>query len=87
MKESMERRYGKKQLLSMVNDIQAETWIGQNSKPCPHCNAPIEVKVLNSNCIFLNTYSIFFIHRKRMGATKCLALVAALSFAGCALFN
>ena len=60
MKESMERRYGKKQLLSMVNDIQAETWIGQNSKPCPHCNAPIEVKVLNSNCIFLNTYSIFF---------------------------
>jgi hypothetical protein len=43
-KESMEKRYGKKQLISMVNEIQAETWIGQNSKPCPHCNAPIEVK-------------------------------------------
>lgn len=44
-KEAMEKRYGKKQLMSMVNDIQAETWIGQNSKPCPHCNAPIEVKL------------------------------------------
>lgn len=43
-KENMERKYGKKQLLSMINDIQAETWIGQNSKPCPHCSAPIEVR-------------------------------------------
>ncbi|KAI9554843.1 hypothetical protein GHT06_020120 [Daphnia sinensis] len=43
-KVDMEKRYGKKQLISMINDIQAETWIGQNSKPCPHCNAPIEKK-------------------------------------------
>lgn len=42
-KEDLERRYGKKQLLTMINDIQAEAWIGQNSKQCPHCNAPIEV--------------------------------------------
>lgn len=51
-KESMERKYGKKQLLSMINDIQAETWIGKNSKPCPHCSAPIEVRfyIKQSKC-------------------------------------
>jgi uncharacterized protein with PIN domain len=48
-KENMEKRYGKKQLIIMVNEIQAETWIGQNSKQCPHCNAPIEVLNLHNN--------------------------------------
>lgn len=42
-KENLERRYGKKQLLAVVDNIQAETWIVKHSKKCPHCGAPIEV--------------------------------------------
>jgi len=42
-KENLERRYGKKQLLALIDNIQTEKWIGQHSKKCPHCGAPIEV--------------------------------------------
>ena len=83
----MERRYGKKQLQSMINDIQAETWIGENSKPCPHCNAPIEVFQFIYSFVFkliLNDYQLI---RKKMDATKCRALVAALTSVGCACRN
>ena len=42
-KIALERRYGRKQLLTLVDDIQTASWMGQNSKQCPHCKAHIEV--------------------------------------------
>merc|ERR1712179_551682 len=41
-KTAMERRYGKKQLETLVDDIQTASWMGKNSKQCPHCKAHIE---------------------------------------------
>ena len=43
-KDAMERRYGKKQLETLVDEIQTASWMGKNSKQCPHCKAHIEVK-------------------------------------------
>ena len=42
-KEELERRYGKKQMLTLVDDTLAATWLDDNSKKCPHCKTPIEV--------------------------------------------
>lgn len=66
-KEALERRYGKKQLLSMINDIQAEAWIGQNSKQCPHCNAPIEVYRTILELLFESEHLYF---QKKDGCNK-----------------
>ena len=44
-KAQLEKRYGKKQVLTLVEQILAESWIGKHSKPCPHCSSPIEVTV------------------------------------------
>lgn len=41
-KQAMEQRYGKKQLVSLVQASLSENWIVNNSQNCPHCNASIE---------------------------------------------
>lgn len=46
-KTAMERRYGKKQLETLVDDIQTASWMGKNSKQCPHCKAHIEVTLIH----------------------------------------
>lgn len=39
----MEQKYGKKQLMVLLQTMMSETWIIDNSKKCPHCNSAIEV--------------------------------------------
>lgn len=41
-KDLLERKYGKKQLNSMVQEYQSESYKQQNTKSCPHCSAPIQ---------------------------------------------
>jgi len=41
-KELMEKRYGKRQLETMVNNLLSETYLSENTKPCPKCQAPIQ---------------------------------------------
>nr|CAD7429366.1 unnamed protein product [Timema monikensis] len=38
----LEQRYGRSQLQNLVSTIMSETWIHNNSRSCPHCNAAIE---------------------------------------------
>jgi len=57
-KKDMERRYGKKQLEMLVDDIQTASWMGQHSKQCPHCKAHIEKQdgCNKMACVRCNTY-------------------------------
>ncbi|XP_055349366.1 E3 ubiquitin-protein ligase RNF14-like [Paramacrobiotus metropolitanus] len=41
-KLSMEKRYGKTRLKNLGDEIKAEDWVSQNSKPCPKCKFPVE---------------------------------------------
>lgn len=41
-KLKLEQRYGKSLLTSLVENHMSETWIYNNSKPCPNCNTAIE---------------------------------------------
>lgn len=41
-KSRLEKRYGKKQIQLLLQDIKSESWISTNSKPCPNCNIAIE---------------------------------------------
>ncbi|XP_075224500.1 uncharacterized protein LOC142326155 [Lycorma delicatula] len=41
-KQTMEHKYGRKQLNALVQASLSETWISNNSQNCPHCNASIE---------------------------------------------
>lgn len=45
-KAEMEKRYGKRQLQTMIENAMSENWINDNSHNCPHCKTAIEV--LNS---------------------------------------
>nr|CAD7447067.1 unnamed protein product [Timema bartmani] len=38
----LEQRYGRTQLQNLVSTSMSETWIHDNSRSCPHCNAAIE---------------------------------------------
>ena len=78
-KKDMERRYGKKQLEMLVDDIQTASWMGQHSKQCPHCKAHIEVSsFINDEPIrFINLLGFLVeitrfikLFRNRMDATK-----------------
>ena len=46
-KLQMEQRYGKKELQALVNTSLSGTWLFNNSKKCPSCNAAIEVIHIN----------------------------------------
>merc|ERR1712241_255759 len=41
-KTLLEKRYGKRQLTIMVETLQSETYLTDNTKPCPNCRAPIQ---------------------------------------------
>lgn len=41
-KLQLEKRYGKKQLAELVNTVQSEIWMSENSKQCPSCFINIE---------------------------------------------
>lgn len=46
-KKELELRYGKKQMLRLVENIMSEEWIKDNSQKCPHCDVAIEVIKIN----------------------------------------
>lgn len=51
-KLQMEQRYGKKQLLTLVENTMSENWIKTNSQKCPKCKAAIEVlKIYLYTCL------------------------------------
>nr|CAD7200956.1 unnamed protein product [Timema douglasi] len=60
-KALLEQRYGKSQLQNLVATMMSETWIHNNSRSCPHCNAAIEVRHFSNpsspcyNLLFLGT--------------------------------
>jgi E3 ubiquitin-protein ligase RNF14 len=56
-KALMEKRYGKKQLQSMVDNLMTETYMTDNTKPCPNCQAPIQ-KSEGCNKMTCNKYVI-----------------------------
>lgn len=41
-KQSIERQYGKKNLLKAFEEVQSKVWLKKNSKKCPNCNSNIE---------------------------------------------
>lgn len=41
-KSLLEKRYGKKQLQTMVDNFESETYLSENSKPCPKCQILIQ---------------------------------------------
>lgn len=45
-KAEMEKRYGKKQLQTMIENAMSENWINDNSRNCPHCKTAIEVNLI-----------------------------------------
>lgn len=42
VKANLEKRYGKRQILLILDELKSECWISTNSKPCPSCNVAIE---------------------------------------------
>ena len=42
-KLKLEKRYGKKQIQLLLQDVKSESWISYNSKACPNCNIAIDV--------------------------------------------
>jgi len=41
-KALLEKRYGKRQLTIMLETFMSETYLSDNTKPCPNCRAPIQ---------------------------------------------
>lgn len=39
----MEKKYGAKALRTAMEDSETQEWVDKNAKPCPNCNALIEV--------------------------------------------
>lgn len=57
-KKRLEKTFGRKQLEMLVQTVLSEKWVTSRSKPCPHCNVPIE-KFEGCNkvtCFKCNTY-------------------------------
>ncbi|CAG0914197.1 unnamed protein product [Notodromas monacha] len=42
VKRHLEKKYGLKQIQSVVAELDSESWLDENSKRCPRCNARIE---------------------------------------------
>ena len=42
LRTDLEKRYGKKQLTSMMNMMLDEDFLKVNAKRCPNCRAPIQ---------------------------------------------
>lgn len=64
----LEKRYGKKQIQLLLQDVKSESWISTNSKPCPNCNIAIEVR-FSYNLILLYSIAecfIFYIFFQKM---------------------
>ena len=59
-KTLMEKRYGKKQLQTMVDMFMSEQYLSENTKPCPKCQAPIQ-KSEGCNKMTCNKYVFFMI--------------------------
>lgn len=56
-KAEMEKRYGKKQLQTMIENAMSENWINDNSRNCPHCKTAIEVLnlIYEKNFLLIDT--------------------------------
>lgn len=44
-REMLERKYGRKKLKKLFEDVRSEIWIHKNSKNCPNCGSSIQVSV------------------------------------------
>jgi len=40
----LEKRYGKKIITTAIEESKSHAWMESNTKPCPSCDASIEVK-------------------------------------------
>jgi len=55
----LEKRYGKKNILNLLQETMSENWISSNSKACPHCSAAIE-KNMGCNKMVCWNCNVFF---------------------------
>lgn len=44
-KRFLEQRYGKRVIQKALEEMESKEWLEKNSKSCPCCGTPIEVKV------------------------------------------
>lgn len=71
----MEKRYGKRQLQTMIENAMSENWINDNSHNCPHCKTAIEVlnliheKISSLQSIVRYVYSTYC-YRNRMAVIR-----------------
>ena len=42
-KAVLEKKYGKSNLIKIVDEHESKKWLAENAKPCPSCSAPVEV--------------------------------------------
>ena len=47
----MEKKYGKKVLITAIEESETQAWMADNTKECPSCGANIEVKVVLVQCL------------------------------------
>lgn len=56
-RKAMLKTYGEKQLKVLVENVLSEQWIQKESKQCPHCKVPIEVRFFL--LIFYSSINVF----------------------------
>ena len=40
---ALERRYGRRQLQRLLEEVESAAWLSDHSERCPRCRTPIEV--------------------------------------------
>jgi uncharacterized protein with PIN domain len=50
----LEKKYGQKQIQSLIAELDSEAWLDEYSKLCPSCSARIEVRLfLAYHCLII----------------------------------
>lgn len=87
----LENRYGRKLFVYTFEKHVSDKWITTNTRPCPHCFSPIQVRFIFNSFSFSLFQAIWFFSshyvvclccRKMADATTCFALIVNGSLRG-----